>query len=140
MLSIRTAVHSGIVIPVVNCPTDKVIVLSCSAIALTTLSYDFIVSSSSSYSFPSPAARTISYLQNTGCSLSFSASFLALSTLSSNQNVWLSSSLNSGVENGYFSCLVIASKNFITDESYLNLPFSTAKNSFKSKAYSSVSP
>ena len=139
MLSIRTAVHSGIVIPVVNCPTDKVIVFSCSEIALTTLSYDFIVSSSSS-SFPSPAARTISYSQNTGCSLSFSASFLALSTLSSNQNVWLSSSLNSGVENGYFSCLVIASKNFTTDESYLNLPFCTAKNSFKSKAYSSVSP
>ena len=59
LLSIKTAVHSGIVIPVVSCPTDKVMVLSYSEIAFTTLSYDFIVSSSSS-SFPSPAARITS--------------------------------------------------------------------------------
>ena len=39
--SMRTAVHSGIVTPVVNCPTDKVMVLSCSEIAFVTLSKDF---------------------------------------------------------------------------------------------------
>ena len=57
--SMRTAVHSGIVTPVVNCPTDKVMVLSCSEIAFVTLSKDFSFSSSSS-NFPSPAARMIS--------------------------------------------------------------------------------
>ena len=35
LLSIKTAVHSGIVIPVVSCPTDNVIVFSFSLIALT---------------------------------------------------------------------------------------------------------
>ena len=134
-----TAVHSGIVIPVVSCPTDNVIVFSCSAMAATTLSYDFIVSSSSS-SFPSPAARTISYSLNTGCSFNFFASTFALSTLSSSQNVCFNSSRSSSVENGNFVCLVMASRNLSTEDSWLNLPLVTAKNSFRSNAYSSVSP
>ena len=57
--SMSTAVHSGTVTPVVSCPTESVMVLSCVAMASRTLSNAFTDSSSSS-SLPSPAASTTS--------------------------------------------------------------------------------
>jgi len=138
--SISTAVHSGTVIPVVNCPTDSVIVLSLWSMASRTLSYAFLVSSSSE-SLPSPAASTISYSPKTGCALSFFARAFALSTRFSSQKVCFSSARSSGVENGNFSCEVSASRKRSIDSSYTKSPFAlTEKNRFRSKAYSSVSP
>ena len=60
--NIKTAVHSGIVTPVVSCPTERVIVLSLLAIASRTLiSEDSLSITSSTSDCPSPAAITILY-------------------------------------------------------------------------------
>ena len=62
--SIKTAVHSGMVTPVVSCPTERVIVFSLFLIASRTAVIAFWFSSSSS---PLPTARTTVYSLNTGC-------------------------------------------------------------------------
>ena len=141
LLSMKTAVHSGMVTPVVSWPTLKVIVLSWLLIASRTLSkLRLLLVASSSSSLPSPAASTISYFSNTGCSLSILANALALSTRSKSQKVCASSLRSSGVEKGNFSCSTRASKNFFTSFLWINWPRSLVlKNSFKSKANSVLS-
>ena len=132
--SINTALHSGMVTPTVSCPTVNVIVLSCSAMAFFTLSYAFLVSSSSLI-LPSPAARITSYSQKTGSSFNNFAKAFALATRFKNHMVCFNSPLNSGVENGYFSLVVRACRNFLISSSCSNLPFSSViKNSLRSKA------
>ena len=59
--SISTAVHSGMVTPVVSWPTDSVIVYSCDCIAaFTRLNALSLAAWSSPSMRPSPAASTIS--------------------------------------------------------------------------------
>ena len=135
MQSINTPLHSGMVIPTVSCPTVSVIVLSFSAMAFFTRSKALPATSSSSFSRPSPAAITTSYSENTGSSRSNFASALALATRFRYHMVCLSSSRSSGVEKGYFSCVVSACKKFLMSASCKNLPpSSVAKNSLRSKA------
>ena len=146
--SINTPDQGLMVTPVVSCPTLSVIVLSWVAIARCTLSKDFSFACSnwssfnwSSSSLPSPAAKTISYSPKTSWAFNFLARALALSTRFNSQKVWASSWRSSGVENGYFSCLVRASRKRSTASSYTNLPFSLVlKNSLRSKAGSTWSP